>query len=695
MQSANVSACTDKLCQQLYQVTVWGQKAKRWPRNSCARHSFPRLAGKKLIKVRDISGVGDAPRDRTALSEWLRRRQIPIIRRNSNGGETEFVNLSDLPEQERRAYLERLACDAGLETGAYDDAAHAALMQDLPINQSRAHENAAMLMFIAKRDKLGMIWRDIEAAGQDAFGKRAFPTRNTWKTWKKLTDGVDPANWAPALAPKYGGGGIPDPHHPEAFARLYTLMVLSGKNGTGYPLKKAYQIVADEAKAKDWAWPKLHTVRRLWKKMDPVARLYAELGEERASAMLRMTQVQHTRDMAAMDIVDCDGREFKVRAVWPDGYVGCPWVVALVDRASRKTVGYAVGKSENADVTEAALVKMCDTHYRPLVVSFDNGGAFNSKRIWGGQMPFFRKKQTKAPDWEVPGVLSILCIEGRNKGVRAKTSNLQENVWSHLRHIDNDPRFHGAQRPGPNDPENRNPGAVPLASFEAVLAQEVARLNSETNNRVSGLTTGESREMAFERLLKDGAKRVVTPFMRRRLGMVWQRKTVQRDGRIRFNGGFFGDHTTQRVMLRHVGKQVLVGFNPSDFDQPAMVFHWVDERKRGSVILECLPAFKQTAHGSTEGKRAANAEKKRLKKLFKELERSNPDADVAGLRETILRTQREGRTVDATKEGVVELPTGGGFAVGKAEDETAVLYLTEERLKNFNAASVRRLSERF
>lgn len=85
---------------------------------------------------------------------------------------------------ERRAYLAGLAEDAGLEIGTYDDDAHAALMQDLPINQSRAHENAALLMFIAKRDKLGMTWREIETAGKEAFGSQTFPTRNTWKTWK-------------------------------------------------------------------------------------------------------------------------------------------------------------------------------------------------------------------------------------------------------------------------------------------------------------------------------------------------------------------------------------------------------------------------------------------------------------------------------------------------------------------------------
>lgn len=191
-----------------------------------------------------------------------------------------------------------------------------------------------------------------------------------------------------------------------------------------------------------------------------------------------------------------------------------------MDRASRKTVGYAVDKSENADVTEAAIVTMCETHYRSDVAMLDNGGALNSPRIMGGQRPFFRKKQTKTADWDVPDVLKILGIEARNKGVGAKTSNLQENVWSHLRHVDNHPAFASAQRPGPNDPKIENPGVVPLDLFEQVLEDEVRRLNTQTENRVKGLLKGERREQALERLSNTDRKRVFTVFMRRHLDMM-------------------------------------------------------------------------------------------------------------------------------------------------------------------------------
>lgn len=552
-----------------------------------------------MIPVRNLLGIGSIPFDRSSASKWLVRKQVPTCMRSGRGGDTEYVHLHDLPEQVQRAYLERVAEDAGLDTGTYDDAAHIELLKRPFKAQSKAHESALKLMFITKRERVGLTWDQIEEAGKAEF--KDFPTRNTWKSWKRKTKGVDPANWAPALVPDWKGSGTGHAVSEEAMERLVELMMLTGKNGRGYTLKGAYLEVKSEAKEKGWNWPALHTVRRRWNAMDPITRIVATKGEERAVAQLRMTQFQHTVGLHAMDCVDIDGREFKVFVRWPDGSIGCPWVVALVDRASHKVVGYAVGRSENADVTEEAIIHACKTHFRPLSNSSDQGSGLVNKRIWGGQTPYFRKKQTKTADWEVPGVLSILGIEGKNKGIAAKTSNLQENVWSHLSKIDNHPAFYRAQRPGPNDPENARPDAVSLEVFKGVLKEAVEALNSDNDTRVRGLQKGESREQAFERLLKPGPKRTITPFMRRRLGMIWVKKTVRPDGRIHFDRGLFGDHTTQATMLEFQGKKVLVGFNPADFGAPAMVCGWEDNEKRGRLLVEALPAFKKRHMAAPKG----------------------------------------------------------------------------------------------
>lgn len=648
----------------------------------------------KSIPVRSILGLASIPTHRTSASTWLSRKGVVTHFRPSPGGSAEHVGLLDLPADVRQAYLERQAEEAGIDPGEYDDAAHIELAKAPLKAQEKALSCATQLMFITKCEYASMNWVQTTTAGRKKFGK--FVSRNTMKAWKRATEGVEPANWAPALAPAWSGGSDGHPVSPEAWRMLCNCIRFGGKNGTGLPLKHAYRMVSIEATVKGWDWPKLHTIRRRWKAMPNTERVMLELGDERGKARLQLHQPQHSASFAAMDLVEGDGREFKVRCIWPDGHIGCPLVVAIVDRASRKTVGWAVGKSENAEVTEAAILDMCESHGRPIALKLDNGGAFNSKRIAGGLQPYFRRKQTRAADWDVPGVLKILGIELRNTGVAAKKSNLQENVWSHMRHYDNDPTFYQAQRPGPNDPECSQGTPVPIDVFESVIANGFTQLNANTDNRVKGLKRGESREQAFERLLNKDVKRVVTPLMRRRLNMVWKRKTVQPDGTIRFDGGLFGDGTTQEAMLDYAGRTVLVGFNPKDYDAPAMVCTWEGKDQPGRLILESLPAVKVTEHGSDEGRRRNLTEKRRINKMLRDHKKRYPDSDVFELRETLLRQARENIAQrNMQGETVVELPSRDSFAPSREEViTTGVSYLTPEHLQNFERSTALRQAAR-
>ncbi len=140
--------------------------------------------------------------------------------------------------------------------------------------QDRGETDAVKLVFIEKRAWRGMTWGEIERAGRKAF--KDFPTRNTWKSWKKKTEGVDPANWAPALAPDWKGGGEGQPVSTEAFEMLVRLMFQGGKNGTGYPLKHAYEKVRTLADAKGWHWPSIRVIRYRWVRMR--ARVNAGFG---------------------------------------------------------------------------------------------------------------------------------------------------------------------------------------------------------------------------------------------------------------------------------------------------------------------------------------------------------------------------------------------------------------------------------
>lgn len=234
------------------------------------------------------------------------------------------------------------------------------------------------------------------------------------------------------------------------------------------------------------------------------------------------------------------------------------------------------------------------------------------------------------------GVLKLFGIELKNTAPGRGQSKIPESVFSIMRRFDNDPVFYRAQRSGPNDAPNTNPVPVDIALFEKALAKYVNELNAKKGSRAEGILPGAFRNDAFARLLEGRTARPVMPLQSRSVRMKWHRKTVRQDGRIWFDGGLFGDASTQKAMLQYAGKKVLVGIDPNDYRAPAIVRHWGDEAKRGRLLLAHLPPYEATRHGDEAGRRRAVAEDRRVKKLAKKHRIADVDQKVAALREAVM-----------------------------------------------------------
>ncbi len=96
------------------------------------------------IRVRELCGVGGVPTCRKNAGNWLTRRSIAMSFVASNGGPCAVVNLSDLPEDVRLAYLRRTIADLHLNAGTYDDDAHSELAKAAPSRRARAEQKAAI-----------------------------------------------------------------------------------------------------------------------------------------------------------------------------------------------------------------------------------------------------------------------------------------------------------------------------------------------------------------------------------------------------------------------------------------------------------------------------------------------------------------------------------------------------------------------
>mgnify|MGYP003382355145 CR=1 FL=1 len=78
--------------------------------------------------VADIAGLPGVPTTCRGVRDWLKRLAIPV----QQDGKRFTIALSDLPDEVRRAWLDRTAEEQGLEPGSYDAAAHAALLEATP-----------------------------------------------------------------------------------------------------------------------------------------------------------------------------------------------------------------------------------------------------------------------------------------------------------------------------------------------------------------------------------------------------------------------------------------------------------------------------------------------------------------------------------------------------------------------------------
>lgn len=331
------------------------------------------------------------------------------------------VDPSKLPKPVRLAYPARQAERCCLAAGVQDETAHLAFLSKPMGTRQEGERRAKIMVFVQKHRQAGLLnWPQI-AKLFTAGGFGEWPSKQSFKRWLKTVEGVDPINWAPALAPSYSIKGAPlAACHPDAWSDFEHRVAASGNNGTGANFKRLHGQTKALADANGWAFPPYRTVMRHWKKMSVERQRTLEDGAEAAARSLTHYFSRSLDGMFAMEQVEVDFREFKDKCIWPDGTVGCPWVGLAGDRVSSKIVGWTIQKSETAEGYVALTRNMVETHGIPDRVVQDNGAGGNSLRMMGGKTPLVWRKDKgeRNPDWALPGVYEFLGIEVINHGPR-------------------------------------------------------------------------------------------------------------------------------------------------------------------------------------------------------------------------------------------------------------------------------------
>ncbi|MGB0661357.1 MAG: hypothetical protein ACPGNV_14435, partial [Mangrovicoccus sp.] len=129
---------------------------------------------------------------------------MPIETDDEDGRRPQYVQLSDLPDEVRFAWLERDCAQNGLQGGDYDDAAHAAFLTAPAKLRAEAERKASIARFaLYMRPHLSR--DELVARVSERFPGKG-TSKSALKTLLRAVEGVDPINFAPALLRDQKGG---------------------------------------------------------------------------------------------------------------------------------------------------------------------------------------------------------------------------------------------------------------------------------------------------------------------------------------------------------------------------------------------------------------------------------------------------------------------------------------------------------
>jgi len=390
--------------------------------------------------------------------------------------------------------------------------------------------------------------------------------RNIYR-WLGVVDGVDRANWLPALAPRSKASAERSPCHDAA----WTFLLSDYLRPEEPSFTSCYRRLLKAAKKEKWApVPSERALRRRLNAEIPEAvQTLARKGRDKAKTLFPAQR--RTRDhLHAMQAVNMDGHKFDVFVLLDDGRVTRLFLLGIQDLYSGKLLAWRLSDSENKETVRLVIGDMVERHGIPEIMTLDNGRAFASKQISGGTATRYR---FKVRDEDPQGLLTTLGIELRWTQPYSGQSKPIERAWGDLAdEVSRHPICAGAYTGNKVDakPENYASRAVPLAVFKAHVDRTIAEHNARTG-RTAKACAGRSFDETFAASLADPATIVRWPTSAQRA--LWllaadRVRTQKGSGEIHL----FGNRYWSQELNGYAGRHVTVRFDPDKLTQPIRVY---------------------------------------------------------------------------------------------------------------------------
>lgn len=564
----------------------------------------PEYWPKMRVPVRSLVGLADMPSHRTSLTKFLVRVGVYIHQAKGAGGKFEYVHLTDLPDHIRQAYLLRQLEADGLEPGEFDPEWHEDLLAATPAMQNIAERKANIARDLIKlgADR-GQISRDIVQLVQVKHGDKG-TDKATLKRLLKAVEGVDPANFAPALLPSYSRDGRRKAKTSnEAWSFFMTTIRDAAPD---FPISQAWRDVRDVATSRSWNWPSLPTIQPRWNALSPAQRLEARFGREEAARRLAQPIIRDKSTLRPLDIASLDGRTQDYWVDFGDGRPVRPTMLILVDVATNFILGYEISRSENSETTARLIRETCVKHgiFRRLYP--DNGSAFAGHLVAGGA-GFKWRKSSKDGKLQPIGVCRHFGIEITFAIPKNAKAKIAERVFGILsRCIDDRPELRGAHAGhAPGATISSEGTAIAIDDLVPMIEREINRYNREPGRRNAG-AKGRSYEEQFAAGIKDQPVSKPTIEQLYYASLVYVPVAVDRFGRVAVKTWVYGDYSSQPKLLKwHKKGQILIGYNPEKFEDPAVA---IDQT--GRLIATDIQPVVRGKYDSQEGARQASRNRK-------------------------------------------------------------------------------------
>lgn len=453
--------------------------------------------------------------------------------------------------------------------------------------------------------------------------------------WRKRIANLEPMHWRVALVSDYTRHGRPALEVP---ADIWQWIFNEWGTTSKPALKPIYRRAQKIAAERGLMLPSYATIKRRLDALPRLLKIWLREGEEALDAALPPMRRDY-EPLALHESWNSDGRVADVHCRWPDGHVGRPVLVAFMDLRSRVIVGWAIGKTESANLVRRAL---SDALYRaravPQRLYLDNGRAFASKEITGQQATRHRFKHGED---DVTGLATLLGVKVEWATPYNGKAKPIESFWNTIaREADKRREFVGAYcgNAPHNRPEDHDVSrAVPIEAYERAVA-EVIEAYHQRGHRGDSMD-GQSPHQVYERLAADCVARQPTEAQLKCCLLAAEQVRLTREYEVVLLGNRYG--CDELTALGSRGPYT-ARYDPQDSAQPVQLFD-------GERFLMAVPLIAKTGFADREAAQQHKRAKNNFKRAVREQARSLREMDSALSWET--------RTAAASPSG--ELPRVG------------------------------------